>query len=237
MTRTRIGLAVLVVAVVGVAFAAGRPAAPERGRWAVQRPGRRVARHRRARGHARGEAEGLLERDDRLGVAVQGRRRLARSSPSTRASTSRGGELRYLPDKDVYQLTLDTADKETLDLRRAARRTRADAGPRRTTRRRRRSGWSSRFLHANRFLYRYEVKPAGTTVVREVTRSARPRRACRSPARRRPARVHRQRRPGHHAGHAQGQDLLRLLQRLPRRVQRQPREVHQGVREAKKNKK
>ena len=41
-------------------------------------------------------------------------------------------------------------------------------------------------------------------------------------------RVHRLRRRGEHRRELPGEDILRLLHRLPRRVQRQPREVHQG---------
>ena len=45
----------------------------------------------------------------------------------------------------------------------------------------------------------------------------------------RPARVHRHRRPGHDRSHAQRQDVLRLLHRLPRLFQREPREGAGGT--------
>jgi hypothetical protein len=70
------------------------------------------------------------------------------------------GELRYQPDKDQYQLTLHTLDKEDLTF----------VGPfkdsRLTLERTDDKKQESRrlvltFLHANRFLYRYEVKAAG----------------------------------------------------------------------------
>jgi ribosomal protein L24E len=70
------------------------------------------------------------------------------------------GELRYLPAKDQYQLTLQTTGKETLTF----------TGPlqdRRLTLERRDEGAKEThrlvvsLLHANRFLYRYDVKPDG----------------------------------------------------------------------------
>ena len=70
-----------------------------------------------------------------------------------------GGELRYLPDKQEYALTLRTPAKETLTF----------TGPlkdRTLTLQRQQEGEVQRlvftFLHeGERYLYRYEVKPAG----------------------------------------------------------------------------
>jgi len=70
------------------------------------------------------------------------------------------GELRYLPDRDLFQLTLRTPDKETrrfegplkertLTLERAD----ADTGEMQRL--------VFRLLHDNRYLYQYEVKAAG----------------------------------------------------------------------------
>ena len=70
------------------------------------------------------------------------------------------GDLRYLTDKDLYQLTLETNAKESLTF----------AGPlkeRRLTLEREDAKTKEgqrlvvTLLHANRFLYRYEVKAAG----------------------------------------------------------------------------
>ena len=69
----------------------------------------------------------------------------------------RGGELRYLPAKDVYQLTLQTPAKETLAFTGPLKDhvltlERVDGLKRETQR------LVFTLLHANRFLYRYEVK-------------------------------------------------------------------------------
>ena len=70
------------------------------------------------------------------------------------------GELRYLPDKDAYQLTLTTVDKEKqtfsgkLDDRRLTL-TREDEAKKETQQ------IVFTLLHSNRYLYRYEVKPEG----------------------------------------------------------------------------
>jgi YHS domain-containing protein len=72
------------------------------------------------------------------------------------------GELRYLADKDAYELTLTTPDKESLafvgplhDGRLTL--TRADDKKKETQQ------LVVTLLHANRFLYRYEVRPEGKT--------------------------------------------------------------------------
>jgi YHS domain-containing protein len=77
------------------------------------------------------------------------------------------GELRYLPDKDLYRLTLTTPDKESLaftgklDDRRLTL-SREDDKARQTQQ------LVITLLHANRFLYRYEVKPQGKTLFTKV---------------------------------------------------------------------
>jgi hypothetical protein len=71
------------------------------------------------------------------------------------------GELRYLPDKDAFALTLKTPAKETVVF----------TGPlkdkvltleRQTKEETQRLVFT--LLHSNRFLYRYEVRPAGKTL-------------------------------------------------------------------------
>jgi hypothetical protein len=72
-----------------------------------------------------------------------------------------GGELRYLPDRDAFALTLRTPAKETLTF----------SGPFKNnvlTLERQAGEETQRLvftmLHENRFLYRYEVRPAGKTL-------------------------------------------------------------------------
>jgi hypothetical protein len=74
-----------------------------------------------------------------------------------------GGELRYLPDTDRYQLTLRTLNKETLvfegplkDKRLTLDRT--DTDKKETQR------LIVSLLHSNRYLYRYEVKSGDQTL-------------------------------------------------------------------------
>ena len=74
-----------------------------------------------------------------------------------------GGELRYLPDADRYQLTLRTLNKETLvfegplkDKRLTLERT--DDAKKETQR------LVVSLLHANRYLYRYEVRTGDQTL-------------------------------------------------------------------------
>jgi len=69
------------------------------------------------------------------------------------------GELRYVPARDVYALTVITPAKETLTFEgkfenKRLTLERQDAGKKETQR------LVFSFLHANRFLYRFEVKPA-----------------------------------------------------------------------------
>ena len=72
------------------------------------------------------------------------------------------GELRYLADKDTFQLALTTVDKEKLsftgkldDGRLILSRT--DEAKKETQQ------LIFTFLHSNRYLYRYEVRPEGKT--------------------------------------------------------------------------
>ena len=70
-----------------------------------------------------------------------------------------GGELHYLPDTDLFRLTLTTPDKETLAFEgpfkdRKLTLDRTDDKTKETQR------LVVTLLHANRFLYRCEVKPA-----------------------------------------------------------------------------
>ena len=72
------------------------------------------------------------------------------------------GELRYLPEKDAYQFTVSTPAKESLAFtgtQKDSRLTleRDDPQTKETQR------LVITFLHSNRFLYRYEVKPEGRT--------------------------------------------------------------------------
>jgi hypothetical protein len=77
------------------------------------------------------------------------------------------GDLRYLPDKDLYQLDLVTPGKETLSFEGAFKDNRltlerSDEAKKETQR------LTFTFLHANRFLYRYEVKPADKAAFAKV---------------------------------------------------------------------
>ncbi len=77
------------------------------------------------------------------------------------------GELRYLPDKDLFQLTLVTPDKDSLVFEgpfKDAKLTleRADDKKKEAQR------VVVSLLHANRFLFRYDVKPEGRTDFKAV---------------------------------------------------------------------
>jgi len=73
------------------------------------------------------------------------------------------GELRFLADKDTYQLTLTTADKDSLTFT-----GQLDDGRLTLTREDDKAKETQQvvvtLLHANRFLYRYEVKAKGKTL-------------------------------------------------------------------------
>jgi hypothetical protein len=73
-----------------------------------------------------------------------------------------GGELRYLPDKDEYQLTLRTPAKETVTYTGTIRNRvvlfEREAKDKTTQR------LSVTLLHPNRFLYTYSERPAGKAV-------------------------------------------------------------------------
>jgi hypothetical protein len=73
------------------------------------------------------------------------------------------GDLRYLPEKDVFQLTVLTMAKESLTFEgelndRVLTLKREDDNKKEVQR------LVVSLLHANRFLYRYEVKPQGKTL-------------------------------------------------------------------------
>jgi YHS domain-containing protein len=75
----------------------------------------------------------------------------------------RKGELRYRADKELYQLTLSTPDREGLVFTgkledRRLTLTREDEAAKETQQ------LVVTLLHANRFLYRYEVRPEGKKV-------------------------------------------------------------------------
>jgi hypothetical protein len=77
-------------------------------------------------------------------------------------------------------------------------------------------------LHDNRVTYRLETRPQIPGRADQGGGGVR---------RRRPvgARMHRQRGPGDNSGQLRGQDVLRLLFRVPRRVQGKRQEVRRGV--------
>lgn len=68
------------------------------------------------------------------------------------------GQLRYLPDKDIYQLTLTTTDKETVrfegKLKESLLTLERTDGQKKETQR-----LAFSLLHDNRYLYHYELKP------------------------------------------------------------------------------
>lgn len=77
------------------------------------------------------------------------------------------GELRYLPDKDAFQLELTTVGKEKLAYtgqlkERKLTLERTDDAKKETQR------LIVSLLHANRFLYRYEIQPEGKTVFNKI---------------------------------------------------------------------
>jgi hypothetical protein len=78
-----------------------------------------------------------------------------------------GAELRYLPARGVYQLKATTPGKETLTFegKLAGRRLTLERGDDRKNEVQR---LVLSLLHANRYLYRYEVRPAGHTVFTPV---------------------------------------------------------------------
>jgi hypothetical protein len=76
-------------------------------------------------------------------------------------------ELRYLPEKDQFQLTARTPNQETLTFVGAAKEhtlnlERADDKTKETQR------LVLSLIHDNRFLYRYEVKPADKTLFKRI---------------------------------------------------------------------
>jgi hypothetical protein len=84
----------------------------------------------------------------------------------------RGGELHYLPDADRYRLTLTTPTQETLTFEGALEEKGADRDRRLVLERtddktKEMQRLVVTFLHSNRFLYRYEVKPAEKTAFKK----------------------------------------------------------------------
>ena len=75
----------------------------------------------------------------------------------------RSGELRFVPEKNTYRLTLKTTDDKTLDLRGELKgknlALESDDGATRLV---------FTLLHENRFLYRKEVRPEGKSVYAKV---------------------------------------------------------------------
>ncbi len=77
------------------------------------------------------------------------------------------GELRYLPDKDLFQLTLNTVAEEALTFQGRLKDDvltleRQDEARKETQR------LTLRLLHGTRFLYRYEVKPQERSFFRRI---------------------------------------------------------------------
>lgn len=75
----------------------------------------------------------------------------------------KSGELRFIPDKNIYHLALKTLDDKTLDLRGELK------GKNLTLQT---DGGGERFvltlLHENRFLYSKEIRPEGKTAYKKV---------------------------------------------------------------------
>ena len=144
----------------------------------------------------------------------------------------KNGEIRYLADKDKYQLTLTGIDNKPQvfegqfnESKRSIAFERTDETKKEDQR------LTIDFVEDIRFVYRYEYKPegrkqfvkafkVGATKEGESFAGAGGRRGRSASSAAAWAR----------SRSAQGDDLLRLLHRLPRRLQGEPGEVHQGVR-------
>lgn len=175
MHRTGIGLAGLLVLIAAAAAPTAGPAAKRSPKEALQAFNNLIGSWR-----ATGQPEGTLQEKQRgfwtesqtwewqfkgddawLKVAID------------RGKHFSGGELRYLPDRDLYRLTLTTPAKETLTFEGPLKEEGRD-GDRRlvldrtdyTTHQTQRLIVT--FLHANRFLIRYDVKPADRPVFKKV---------------------------------------------------------------------
>jgi hypothetical protein len=74
------------------------------------------------------------------------------------------GELRYLADKDAYELTLTTPAKESLAFVGKLDKDKRLTLAREDDKKKETQQVVVSLLHFNRFLYRYEVKPAGKTL-------------------------------------------------------------------------
>jgi YHS domain-containing protein len=157
MKHTGIGLLVLLAV---AAAASAQPAAPRTPREALRAFNELVGE--RATGTPEGSREQRQRGFWREGMAWQWQFKGA--DAWLRVAFAKGkhftaGELRYLPKDDLYQLTLTTPAKDKLVFTGPLREhvltlEREDAAAKQTQR------LVFTFLHANRFLYRYEVKPA-----------------------------------------------------------------------------
>lgn len=85
----------------------------------------------------------------------------------TRGKHLEGGELRYLTDKDLYQLTVRTPTKETLTFI-GKLKEHVLTLERRDEKRNESQRLVFTLLHAERHLYRYDVKPAGRNLFSKV---------------------------------------------------------------------
>jgi YHS domain len=77
------------------------------------------------------------------------------------------GDLRYLPDRDLFRLTLTTPDKETLAFE-GPLKDRKLTVERTDDKTKEAQRLVVTLLHANRFLYRYEAKPADRPTFKRV---------------------------------------------------------------------
>ena len=142
-----------------------------------------------------------------------------------------GGEVRYVPEKDHFTLTLTTAAKEKITYIGSIEtrdKTKIVTFEREVNKDSQRLVFT--LLHDNLYNYKFEEKPDGRPLykMKWTVRRRQGRRGVRRGDRQ--ARMHRLRRHRHDDGQLHGQNLLRLLLRLPRRIQRQPRQVRQGIR-------
>jgi ribosomal protein L24E len=78
-----------------------------------------------------------------------------------------GAELRYLPDKDLYQLTVQTTDKDTLTFTGKLEDKRLTLD-RSDDKKKANERLVVSLLHANRYLYRYETGPLERPVLKKV---------------------------------------------------------------------
>ena len=159
--------------VLTAAFAAGagvdRPTSPRERPQIAERAHRRVEGTSQPEGTRRDKQSGFWTEDlawswhfkgDEawLGVTIDQGKHFA------------SGELRFVPDKDFYRLSLKSIDGSTQTFEgrlkdKVLTLDREDAAAKETQR------LVFTFLHDNRFLYRMDMKPAGRTAFTKVTRS------------------------------------------------------------------